>query len=166
MTDLKIGILGAGGRMGRMLAKAVHEAEGAALAGGVERKGSELLGQDFGALAGLGSLDLPITDDLLGLLTKADVLIDFTSPASTVESVKLAAQQGCGYVIGTTGLSAEDEAEIEKAAIYCPIVKAGRPRARSQLRYRGRGDAPPPQGRCALRHRLDAGGGGGQGPRA
>ena len=125
MTDLKIGILGAGGRMGRMLAKAVHEAEGAALAGGVERKGSELLGQDFGALAGLGSLDLPITDDLLGLLTKADVLIDFTSPASTVESVKLAAQQGCGYVIGTTGLSAEDEAEIEKAAIYCPIVKAG-----------------------------------------
>ncbi len=125
MSELRIGIIGAGGRMGRMLAKAVAGAEGAALAGGIEREGSDLLGQDFGTLAGLGEMGLPLGDDPLALLQKADVLIDFTSPDSTVSTLKLAAQQGCGYVIGTTGFAAEHEAEIAKAATYCPIVKAG-----------------------------------------
>ena len=111
--------------MGRMLARAVTEAEGAALVGGVERKGSELVGEDFGTLAGLGVLGLPVTDDPLAVLPKADVLIDFTSPETTVETLKLAAQAGCGYVIGTTGFTSEQEEALAKSATYCPVVKAG-----------------------------------------
>jgi 4-hydroxy-tetrahydrodipicolinate reductase len=125
MSELRVGIIGAGGRMGRMLVQAVQATEGAKLAGGVERAGSNLLGQDLGELAGLGKLGLTLGDDTLSLLTGADVLIDFTSPASTLENLGLAAQQGCGYVIGTTGFSAEDEEKIKRCATYCPIVKAG-----------------------------------------
>ena len=92
MSELGIGIVGAGGRMGRMLAKAVSEAEGASLVGGVERAGSELLGQDFGQLSGLGDLGLPLGDDPRALIEKADVLIDFTAPEATLATLKLAAE--------------------------------------------------------------------------
>jgi 4-hydroxy-tetrahydrodipicolinate reductase len=125
MSELGIGIVGAGGRMGRMLAKAVSEAEGARLVGGVERAGSELLGQDFGQLSGLGDLGLPLGDDPRALIEKADVLIDFTAPEATLATLKLSAEAGRGYVVGTTGFTAEQEAELAETARACTVVKAG-----------------------------------------
>lgn len=111
--------------MGRMLIQAVAATSGAALAGGIERPGSKAVGRDLGELAGLGALNLKVGDDAAALLTVSDVLIDFTSPASTTATAKLAAEQQVAYVIGTTGFSPEEEAEIAEAAKRIAIVKAG-----------------------------------------
>ena len=61
MADMRLVVTGAGGRMGRMLIRAVHETEGAVLSGALERPGSPLLGQDAGTLAGVGALGIPVT---------------------------------------------------------------------------------------------------------
>lgn len=111
--------------MGRELSRAVSATPGATLAGGVERTGSEFLGRDVGELAGVDAVGCPITDDALELFTKIDAVLDFTTPAATVEFAGLAANARIVHVIGTTGLSAEDEAAIEAAARHATIVKAG-----------------------------------------
>ncbi len=125
MADTRIGIVGAGGRMGRMLIQTVAATSGAVLSGGIERPGSEAVGRDLGELAGLGPLNLKVGDDAAALIALSDVLIDFTSPASTTATAKLASERQVAYVIGTTGISAEEEAEIAEAATHTPIVKAG-----------------------------------------
>jgi len=125
MTDMKIAVLGAGGRMGRTLTRVLAETPGCAIAGGIEAKGSPYLGRDVGEVAGLEPVGIAITDDPLPVFAGVDGLLDFTTPASTLEFVALAAQARLVHVIGTTGLSAADEAEIEAAARHATIVEAG-----------------------------------------
>ena len=108
MGDMRLVVAGAAGRMGQMLVKAIAMTEGVALAGALERSGSPALGQDAGELAGLGPLGVTITDDPLPALLQADGVIDFTTPAATVEMAALAAQARIVHVIGTTGLGADD----------------------------------------------------------
>ncbi len=123
--EMKLAVMGAAGRMGRALVRAIAEAEGAAIAGGTERPGSAALGRDIGEVAGLGPLGVTISDDPLTLMTEVDGILDFTTPAATVAFAALAAQARIVHVIGTTGLSAEDEAKIAAAARHASIVKAG-----------------------------------------
>lgn len=125
MTTLKCAIAGAGGRMGRTLTRIVSETEGVELAGGLEAKGSAHLGHDMGRLAGLGDIDVRVTDDPLDLLRRVDAVIDFTTPAASVTLAELSAQARIVHVIGTTGLSAGDEARIRAAARHARIVKSG-----------------------------------------
>lgn len=125
MSDLKIAVMGAAGRMGRALLTAVHEAEGCVVAGGTEPTGSPTVGRDVGEVAGLVALGVSITDDALELCTKVDALIDFTTPAATVEYAALAANARIIHIIGTTGLTPKDEAAIEAASRHATIVKAG-----------------------------------------
>jgi len=125
MTDMKIAVLGAGGRMGRTLTRVLAETPGCAIAGGIEAKGSPYLGRDVGEVAGLEPVGIAITDDPLPVFAGVDGLLDFTTPASTLEFVALAAQARLVHVIGTTGLSAADDAKIEAAARHATIVKAG-----------------------------------------
>lgn len=125
MSDLKVAVMGAGGRMGRELVRAVHETPGCVVIGGAERKGSPDLGQDVGVLAGIGSLGVPISDDPLELIARADAVLDFTTPQASVECAGLAANARIVHVIGTTGFSEADEAAIEAAARHATIVKAG-----------------------------------------
>ncbi len=73
---------------------------------------------------GLGTLDVPITDDPLPVFAKADGVLDFTAPA-TVEFAGYAAQARIVHVIGTTGFLADDEAAIREAAKKAVIVKSG-----------------------------------------
>ena len=78
MSDLRIVIPGAAGRMGRMLVKAIHDTPGVALAAALEMQDSIALGQDAGLLAGVGTLGVPITVDPLVAFVRADAVIDFT----------------------------------------------------------------------------------------
>ena len=117
--------MGAAGRMGRELVRAIAATPGCTVAGGTERPGSPALGSDLGVLAGLEPLGAKVSDDALELLTRSDAVLDFTAPAVTVELAGLAANARIVHVVGTTGLSAADEAAIRAAARHAVIVKAG-----------------------------------------
>ncbi len=125
MGDMKIAVMGAGGRMGRELVRAVHATPGCIVAGGIERAGSPMIGADVGAVAGIGDVGAPISEDALEVCAAVDAILDFTSPAATVEFAGLAANARIVHVIGTTGFSAADEAAIAAAARHATIVKAG-----------------------------------------
>lgn len=125
MADMRLVIAGAGGRMGRTLVKAVSEMDGVILAGALEPAGSPLIGRDAGELAGLAATGVIVGSDAAAALSGADGLIDFTLPKATVELVQLAARARCAHIIGTTGLSAEQEREVQDAAREIPIVKSG-----------------------------------------
>jgi 4-hydroxy-tetrahydrodipicolinate reductase len=125
MSDMKLAVMGAAGRMGRELIRAVHAMPGCVVVGGVEVPGSTSIGADAGALAGLGEIGAPISADPLELFARVDGIIDFTSPASSVEFAGLAANARIVHVLGTTGLSEADEQAIRAAARHATIVKAG-----------------------------------------
>ena len=108
MSDMRLVVTGAGGRMGRMMIKIIHETAGVMVAAALERTGSALVGQDAGVLAGLGPIGVPVTDDALEAVVEAEGIIDFTQPAATVDLCALAAQARVAHVVGTTGLSDAD----------------------------------------------------------
>ena len=122
---MKLAIAGAAGRMGRVLTRIVNETPGAEVAGGIEPKGSPHVGADMGVLAGVGALDVTITDDPLALFTHIDGIIDFTVPEATIALAELSAQARIVHVIGTTGIGEDGEAKIRAAARHARIVKSG-----------------------------------------
>ena len=125
MSDMRLIVAGASGRMGRTLIQAIAERDGVVLAGAVEAGGSPALGRDAGELAGLSKNGIVVTAALEPLLAGADGLIDFTVPQATLRFAELMAQHGLVHVIGTTGLSAADEAAIAAAAKRAIVVKSG-----------------------------------------
>ena len=125
MSDMRLVVAGAAGRMGRTLVKAIAESPGLTLSGALERAGAPALGRDAGAVAGLPPLGVPVSDDPLPLLLGADGIVDFSSPGATVELAALAAQARIVHVIGTTGLSDTDLAKLEAAGRHATIVRSG-----------------------------------------
>ena len=120
----KIVITGVAGRMGRSLVEAVVSTENAHLTGAIARRGSSVVGVDAGELAGVGRQEVKVTDQAKVALEQADVLIDFTSPETTMANLELCRQSGCKLVIGTTGLNDEQKAAIARAAQDIAIVFA------------------------------------------
>lgn len=118
-------VVGAAGRMGQSLIRAITEIDGAHLAGAIERPGSAALGKDAGELAGLGPNGVLITDDALPVFAKAEGVLDFTAPAATLEFAELAAQARIVHVIGTTGMGESDETRLHAASRHARIVKSG-----------------------------------------
>ena len=84
MSDMRLIVAGAGGRMGRTLIQAIAATDGVTLAGAVEAPGSAVIGRDAGELAGLGANGITVATDAAPLIGKADGLIDFTIPAATL----------------------------------------------------------------------------------
>ena len=125
MADLRIVVVGAAGRMGRMVVRLLDAAPGVVLAGALGRAGSQALGQDAGALAGCPACGVPVTDDALAAIVAADAIIDFSTPATSVALADLAAQARIVHVIGTTGLAPDDHARIRAAARHAAIVCSG-----------------------------------------
>lgn len=121
---LKIGIVGAGGRMGRQLIQAVQNAEGVVLGAAFERKGSSLIGADAGELAGIGALGVRVGDELTGQKDNFDVLIDFTRPEGTLEHINFCVAHGKKMIIGTTGFDDEGKAAIQNASEKIAVVFA------------------------------------------
>jgi len=124
MGDIRMGVVGAAGRMGTNLVRLIHGRPGAALAGGTERPGHPALGRDLGELAGIGPAGAVLGDDAAALFRAADVVLDFTSPAASVAHARLAAETGTALVLGTTGLEAAQEAEVRRAGERAPILRA------------------------------------------
>ncbi len=122
---LKLAIAGAGGRMGRVLTRIVNETAGCTVAGGLEAKGSKLVGYDMGGLSGIGALNVLISDDAEQVLSEADGIIDFTVPAATLALVSHTARLKKIHVIGTTGIDAAGDAHILEAAKSTTIMKTG-----------------------------------------
>jgi len=126
MADLRVAIAGAGGRMGMANIRAVAAASGIAVVSAFDRIGSPAIGRDAGEQAGIGALGVPIVDHLEAALAAAQGIIDFTAPAASVALARKAAERGLVHIIGTTGLTADDEAAIAQAArAGARIVKAG-----------------------------------------
>src|SRR5579859_1257945 len=125
MSEMRLIVAGAGGRMGRALTRVISETTGAVLAGALEAPGSPLLGKDAGVLAGLPANGIELSADLWALSANADGIVDFTVPAATIANVAIAAQRGIVHVIGTTGLSESDDAVIKSVASRAVVVKAG-----------------------------------------
>ena len=122
--DMKLGVVGAAGRMGRMLVRQIAEAQGCVLAGATERAGSEALGGDAGALAGIGDAGVTIIDNAAEMIAGVDGVIDFTAPAASAEHAELAAQADAIFVVGTTGLEESHAQVLERAARHVAIVQA------------------------------------------
>ena len=122
---IRVGITGAAGRMGRALTEAVALAGGElALTAAVESPQSTLLGADAGELSGIGKNGVIVVGSLAEVIDDIDVLIDFTVPAATLANVALCAARSVAMVIGTTGFSAAQQAQLERAARGIPVCKA------------------------------------------
>jgi 4-hydroxy-tetrahydrodipicolinate reductase len=122
---VRIGIVGAAGRMGAALIREIAARDGARLSGAAERTGADAIGRDAGTLAGLEPMGLKVGDDAAALFAVSDVVIDFTAPAATARHAGLAAEARVPLVIGTTGLEAEHERAIAEAAARVAIVQSG-----------------------------------------
>lgn len=125
MSDMKLVVIGASGRMGQALIRAIDAAPGATLSGALEREDAPAIGRDAGEVAGLGKLGVTITTNAEDLIANTDGIIDFTAPAASVAFSKLTAKAGIVHVIGTTGCSAAEDAEIADAGKTAKIVKSG-----------------------------------------
>ena len=123
MSSVKIAIVGANGRMGRMLIEATLKDENATLVAAFDRPGSPAIGKTAGELVGL-SCDVVVSDDFDGGIGAADCLIDFTRPEGTLEHLRICREKGVAMVIGTTGFEAEGKAAIAEAAQHVPVVFA------------------------------------------
>jgi 4-hydroxy-tetrahydrodipicolinate reductase len=117
----RIVILGAAGKMGRALVRAVADEPGARLVGALDRAGSPELGQDAGVLAGIAATGV-ITRAELDVAAQGDVWIDFSATAAALANAEKAAAAGVALVLGTTGVSPADKAGIAAAARKVPIV--------------------------------------------
>jgi 4-hydroxy-tetrahydrodipicolinate reductase len=125
MPEMRLIVAGAGGRMGRALTRVITETPGAVLAGALEAPGSALLGKDAGVLAGVPANGVMLSPDLWAMSENADGILDFTVPAATIANVAIAAQRGLVHVVGTTGLSASDDAVIRSVTNRAIVVKSG-----------------------------------------
>ncbi|QTD45811.1 4-hydroxy-tetrahydrodipicolinate reductase [Ottowia testudinis] len=122
-TPTRVAIAGATGRMGQMLIEAVRASGDCQLAGALDREDSPALGQDAGAFAGWAS-GVPVQADLEAGLQHAQVLIDFTRPEATMAHLAVCRRRGVALVIGTTGFTDVQKAEIAAAARDIAIVMA------------------------------------------
>ena len=124
-AEIGLVVVGANGRMGQALIRAIHAINGAHLVGAIARTGSPFLGKDAGEVAGVGNLGVAITDDPLPVFAKAQGVLDFTTPATSVDYAGLAAQARIAHVIGTTGFSNDENEKLLAAARHATIVKSG-----------------------------------------
>ncbi len=128
MSQIKIVIAGCGGRMGKVLLECVAQADDMVLHAALEHSGSALLGQDAGTLG--GTRGIPVTTDITTALQGANVLIDFTRPEGTMRHLDLCRKLGVNMVIGTTGINAQQKAQLGAAAqdigiVFAPNMSVG-----------------------------------------
>jgi 4-hydroxy-tetrahydrodipicolinate reductase len=129
-APIRICICGVGGRMGARILAAVRSEADLAVTGATERPQGPHVGQDAGLVAGSGRIEVqvaPALDAALGppgTAPAADVVIDFTAPAASLEHAAVCARRGVALVIGTTGFSARDKEELAAHGRKIPILLA------------------------------------------
>lgn len=123
MKPVSVAIAGAGGRMGRMLVEASQGEVDVALVAAFDRAGTPGVGRDAGEWSG-APCGVVVSDDARAAIAAADCVIDFTRPEGALAHLALARELGKAMVIGTTGFSTEEKAEIADAARTIPVVFA------------------------------------------
>ena len=121
---IKIGVVGAAGRMGKTIVSCIEDTDGVALCCGTEMTGNPALGQDVGELAGIGKKNIALHDDLAEMMRTCDVVIDFSTPDSSMRTLKEAVVQKKSVVFGTTGFSEAERDQIQQAAKTIRCVSA------------------------------------------
>ncbi|VAW88179.1 4-hydroxy-tetrahydrodipicolinate reductase [hydrothermal vent metagenome] len=120
----RIAVAGATGRMGRAIIEACQQIEEISVGVALERNNSDVLGLDAGTLIGIAPLSIVVTDSLEQAQDQFDVLVDFTTPESTVHNVLVCRDLNKAVVIGTTGLTGAQRDQVIKAADDIAIVMA------------------------------------------
>jgi 4-hydroxy-tetrahydrodipicolinate reductase len=121
---MRIAIVGAAGRMGKTLIKAVSQTEGVTLGAATERAGSSLIGTDAGEVAGVGKLGVIMVDNLASAIDDFDLVVDFTSPEATMGHLDICHKNSKKIVIGTTGLDDTQKTKLQEFAKDMAIVFA------------------------------------------
>jgi len=106
---IKAAVAGACGRMGGRIVHMIQQSEEITLTGSFERQDHPAIGRDVGEIVGLGTIGIILAADISDAMKGADVLIDFTTPESTLHNIRFIAETGQAMVIGTTGIAGEDE---------------------------------------------------------
>ncbi len=135
---IRVAINGAAGRMGRRLVDLISDEKDMQVVAALEQAGHPDSGRDAGELAGRGAIGVTLKAEWD---VPADVLIDFSSPPGTMARLAEAVEKGCALVIGTTGLTGVQRAEIEKAAKQIPILMAPNMSVGMNLMFRLAGEA-------------------------
>jgi|KBSMisStandDraft_5_1062788.scaffolds.fasta_scaffold152868_2 4-hydroxy-tetrahydrodipicolinate reductase len=122
---LNLVIIGVTGRMGRAIVRAASELpDKLAITGAVASTTSESLGRDAGELAGIGRIEVPVTDDLAVALARANVVVDFSQPHATHSNVAVCRAARKPMLIGTTGFSSDLTAVFDAASGEIPLLVA------------------------------------------
>lgn len=119
---IKVIVDGACGRMGRMLTSLVTRQPDMELVGATEYPAHPKIGVDVGEVAGIGSIGIKIVEDLTDVINYGDVVIEFTSPEATISNFKKVVDAGKSMVIGTTGCTIDQLAEIRLLAEHVPCL--------------------------------------------
>ena len=123
-NTLRVAVCGAAGRMGRALITTCHEDAELQLVAAFESTASSLIGADAGAVAGCGDSSVTITAPDTEALSLCDVVVDFTTPSASLAMLERCAQANRRAVIGTTGFSDSERAQIDEYAKHVPVVLA------------------------------------------
>ncbi|MFC7048505.1 4-hydroxy-tetrahydrodipicolinate reductase [Emcibacter nanhaiensis] len=124
MSEIRIGIVGCGGRMGQALVREVLDSEQASLSGGTERHDSPLIGSPIRHPASGEDTGLKISDNAENLFKISDIVIDFTCPTATRLHCSYAEKYDTAHIVGTTGMTEEDERAVNTAAEFVPVIYA------------------------------------------
>lgn len=119
---VRIAIAGAAGRMGKALITATHANVQTDLTGAIVRSTSSLVGVDVGEFGGVGKLNIKIVGDIAQAINDFDVLIDFSLPSATLVNVKTCATHNKPIVVGTTGFSESEKAELLSYQTQIPLL--------------------------------------------
>ena len=114
-------MIGAAGRMGRSIIS-LSESENMRLIGAIEHSASVHINSDAGELAGLGKIGVPVETDPEKAIQGAKVVIDFSSPKTTLAIAEICRKEGAGLVVGTTGLSDEEKIKILSISEKVPVL--------------------------------------------
>jgi 4-hydroxy-tetrahydrodipicolinate reductase len=117
-------VVGAAGRMGRMILSAIQNSEGITCTGAVEVPGNPAVGKDAGVVAGLAELKVRIEADLQSVIKKGDVVIDFTAAEASLKNMEMAAPHHKPMVVGSTGFSAQQMEKVKQLVREFPCVLA------------------------------------------
>ncbi len=128
--SIELGILGADGRMGAAVIRAIADQDGVNLGAAITAPDAPRLGEDAGVVAGVGSLGVKLTSDLKSALGACDVLIDFSAPQAAIDAALVLAGTGhsgrCkAMVSGTTGFTPAEDYAMETACENIALLRAG-----------------------------------------
>ncbi|HEY2590766.1 MAG TPA: 4-hydroxy-tetrahydrodipicolinate reductase [Steroidobacteraceae bacterium] len=121
---LRLALIGAAGRMGQSLVHASRARSDVTVQACVVSPASALTGCDMGEIAGLGALGIELTSDLPAAVAACDVALDFSVPRATAANLAACTAAGKPLLIGTTGLGADVQHELERAARHIALLVA------------------------------------------